>query len=156
MAPEAYQPNQLDEITSLNSELVEETDNRDEKIADSADRSSREIAELNSDPKLAKQEADKIVEWLPSSIDQLSPLQQEMFINSVERSIIENNLDILPDIIPDIIPDNWKKQLDNYKNLDRSRLTPDQQADLNSVEKEAIMDMTKETESLLNTDKVSE
>ena len=142
MAPEAYQPNQLDEITSLNSELVEETDNRDEKIADSADRSSREIAELNSDPKLAKQEADKIVEWLPSSIDQLSPLQQEMFINSVERSII--------------IPDNWKKQLDNYKNLDRSRLTTDQQADLNSVEKEAIMDMTKETESLLNTDKVSE
>ena len=93
MAPEAYQLNQLDEITSLNSELVEETDNRDEKIADSADRSSGEIAELNSDPKLAKQEADKIVEWLPSSIDQLSPLQQEMFINSVERSIIENNLE---------------------------------------------------------------
>lgn len=152
MAPESYQPNQLDEITSLNSELVEETDNRDEKIADSADRSSREIAELNSDPKLAKQEADKIVEWLPSSIDQLSPLQQEMFINSVERSIIENNLDILPDIIPD----NWKKQLDNYKNLDRSRLTPDQRAALNSVEKRAIMDITKETESLLNTDKVSE
>ena len=151
MAPEAYQPNQLDEITSLNSELVEETDNRDEKIADSADRSSREIAELNSDPKLAKQEADKIVEWLPSSIDQLSPLQQEMFINSVERSIIENNLDILPDIIPD----NWKKQLDDYKNLDRSRLTPDQQAALNSVEKRAIMDITKETESLLDPDKVS-
>ena len=152
MAPEAYQPNQLDEITSLNSELVEETDNRDEKIADSADRSSREIAELNSDPKLAKQEADKIVEWLPQTIDQLSQRQQEMFINSVERSIIENNLDILPDIIPD----NWKKQLDNYKNLDRSRLTPNQQAALNSVEKRAIMDITKETESLLNTDKVSE
>lgn len=151
MAPEAYQPNQLDEITSLNSELVEETDNRDEKIADSADRSSREIAELNSDPKLAKQEADKIVEWLPQTIDQLSQRQQEMFINSVERSIIENNLDILPDIIPD----NWKKQLDNYKNLDRSRLTPNQQAALNSVEKRAIMDITKETESLLDPDKVS-
>ena len=59
-----------------------------EKVVDSADRSSEEnVVELNDNPKLAKEEADKIAEGLPDTIDQLSPDQQKQFVGLVEHDI---------------------------------------------------------------------
>ena len=44
------------------------------KIVDSAEHSSeKNILELNNNPKLAKEEADKIAEGLPDTLNQLSP-----------------------------------------------------------------------------------
>ncbi|MBQ2600302.1 hypothetical protein II582_02845 [bacterium] len=59
-----------------------------EKVVDSAEHSSEEnVVELNDNPKLAKEEADKIAEGLPDTIDQLSPEQQKQFVDLVEHDI---------------------------------------------------------------------
>ncbi|MBO7505300.1 hypothetical protein J6T66_04120 [bacterium] len=45
------------------------------------------MVELNDNPRLAREEADKIAEGLPDTLDQLSPEQQRQFVDLVEHDI---------------------------------------------------------------------
>ena len=89
------------------------------KIVDSAEHSSeKNILELNNNPKLAKEEADKIAEGLPDTLDQLSPEQQKSFIKLVENDISWTNLNLAPrnvENVPDLIPPYWMQQVEAYK-----------------------------------------
>lgn len=122
-----------------------------EKVVDSADRSSEEnVVELNDNPKLAKEEADKIVAGLPDTIDQLSPGRQKQFVDSVEHDINWVNLTLAPknvENVPDLLPPYWQQQVDVYKDMRNniSKLPPDKQEALKKAEKEAIWQMTEDS-----------
>ena len=128
-----------------------------EKVVDSAEHSSEEnVAELNNNPQLAKEEADKIVEWLPDTLDQLSPEQQKQFVGLVEHDISWTNLNLAPknvENVPDLIPPYWKQQVDAYKEIRRpenfSQLPIDKQEAFKKAEKEAISKMTEDSRGAL-------
>ena len=122
-----------------------------EKVVDSAEHSSEEnVVELNDNPKLAKEEADKIAEGLPDTIDQLSPEQQKQFVDLVEHDINWVNLNLAPknvENVPDLLPPYWQQQVDVYKDMRNniSKLPPDKQEALKKAEKEAISQMTEDS-----------
>lgn len=137
-----------------NEEKEEKKDlSQKEKVVDSAEHSSEEnVAELNNNPQLAKEEADKIVEWLPDTLDQLSPEQQKQFVGLVEHDISWTNLSFAPknvENVPDLIPPYWKQQVDTYKEIRRpenfSQLPIDKQEAFKKAEKEAISQMTEDS-----------
>ena len=128
-----------------------------EKIQDSNNQ-SQEIVELNKNQKLAKEEADKIVEWLPKTIDQLSSEQQQEFIQIVEWNIYGLGLNFAPkspEKVPEKIPNDWKQQIENYKTIREniSQLPPDKQEAIRMAEKEAIFQMTEEASEVIDADK---
>ena len=123
-----------------------------------AEGSDKNVSNLNNNPKLAQKEADKIVEWLPSTIDKLSPQQQEEFIKLVESNLNGLNLNFAPkdpESVSETIPDNWKHQIENYKNIRKniSHLPPDKQEALRQAEKDAISKITEETRDIIDGDK---
>ena len=100
------------------------------------------IGSLNKNPKSAQKEADKIIDWLPSSVDKLSPEQQKQFIGSVESLIF--NIPELADILPNNIPKTWTEQLHQYTTLEskKSQLPPKIQTAFEKAKKDAIQDIT--------------
>ena len=123
------------------------------KIVDSAERSSnKHVIELDNNPQLAREEADKIVEWLPDTLDQLSPEQQKQFVDLVEQDISWTNLNLaLKNVenVPDLIPPYWIQQVNAYKEIRRpenfSQLPIDKQEAFKKAEKEAISKMTEDS-----------
>lgn len=129
-----------------------------EKTVDSAKISGENTTELNNNPKLAQEEADRIVEWLPNTVDDLSPQQQKEFIKSVEGDLNELNLNFAPkdpESVPEIIPNDWQEQIKTYKNVREniSKLSPDKQMALKQAEKNAIQKMTEDSRDIIDGDK---
>ena len=127
------------------------------RIVDSAEHSSeKNILELNNNPKLAKEEADKIAEGLPDTLDQLSPEQQKSFIKLVENDISWTNLNLAPknvENVPDLIPPYWMQQVEAYKQIrspeNFSQLPINKQEAFKKAEKEAISKMTEDSRGAL-------
>lgn len=137
-----------------NEEKEEKKDvSQKEKIVDSAEHSSEEnVVELNDNPRLAREEADKIAEGLPDTLDQLSPEQQRQFVDLVEHDISWTNLNLAPknvENVPDLIPPYWMQQVNAYKEIRRpenfSQLPIDKQEAFKKAEKEAISKMTEDS-----------
>lgn len=128
---------------------------------ESSDKNSTEsknTAELNNNPKLAQEEADRIIDWLPNTLDELSPQQQKEFIKYVEGDFNKLNLNFVPkdpESVPEIIPNAWQKQIETYKNIRKniSKLSPDKQEALKQAEKQAIQKMTEESGDIIDKDK---
>ncbi len=132
--------------------------NNAEEIVNSAENSDKTTAELNNNPKLAQEEADRIVEWLPNTIDELSPQQKKTFIELVESKFSELNLSFAPknsESVPDIIPDIWQKQVEKYKDIRKNidKLPPYKKEALKQAEKEAISKITEDSRNIIDIDK---
>ena len=132
-----------------------------EKIVDSAEHTTDKnvVENFNNNPKLAKEEADKIVEWLPGTLNQLSPEQQKQFVGLVEEYMKWTNLNFAPkdvENVPDLIPPYRKQQIDIYTNTRKniSMLPVDQQETLKKAEKEAISQMTEDSENVLSEERM--
>ena len=118
------------------------------------DTKNSDVEELNGNPLLAKEEADKIVEGLPDTLEDLSPEQQKQFVNLVEHDFNLANLDIAPknvENVPETIPSYWKQQVDLYTGVRKnfSKLSPDKQEALKKAEKNAISKMTEDSKNAL-------
>ena len=121
-----------------------------EKVVDSAEHSSEENV-VEWDHQLAKKEADKIVEWLPDTLDQLSPEQQKQFVGLVQPKIswildrsLENREYVYPYMIEDVA--EYKKMREPEK---FSKLPIDEQEAFKKAEKEAISKMTEDSRGAL-------
>lgn len=145
-------------IVGENEEKEEKKDlSQKEKVVDSADYSGEEnVAELNDNPKLAKEKADEIEKWLPDTLDQLSPEQQKQFVDLVEHDISWTNLNLAPknvENVPDLLPPYWMQQVNAYKEIRRpenfSQLPIDKQEAFKKAEKEAISKMTEDSKGAL-------
>ena len=117
-----------------------------------------DIQKFNNDPESAEKEAKRIVNGLPDTLDEFSPEQQQQFIDFIEQSMSWTNLNFAPknvENVPDIIPPYWIQQVDNYKAIRKniSILPIDQQESLKKAEKEAILQITKESKDVIDMDK---
>lgn len=134
-----------------NIEPVIDTEQTLNSVEDGSEKDKDVIAKYNNNPKLAQEEADRIVEGLPDTLNQLTPEQQKQFINFMEPLLLSLNSKELADMIPNRIPKDWEDQFTDYTSVrsNISKLPPDKQEILRRVEKEAISKMTEDSKGAL-------
>jgi hypothetical protein len=113
------------------------------------------VKNLENNPKLAEEEANKIIEGLPDTLNKLSPAQQEQFVGLVEHDFNLANLDFAPknaESVPNIIPEYLKQQVDAYREVRTNfeKLPPDKQEAIKKAEKNAISKMTEASKEALS------
>ena len=109
------------------------------------------IAKFNNNPELAQVEADRIAEWLPSTLQKLSTDQQKLFAKEVWQKLTLINIWENVENVPDVLPEGVIKDLQTYAwvRSNFAKLPPDQQKLLRDAEKSALEKMTTDSKATI-------